>query len=129
MVCEILLALQGRVDAARLFGDRLEQIIFKLGGTRSTWNPVHFSPPLTVHFLPPLIVHFLPPIEVEHGTCKMSPSASTSLENSEWCARVRKHARAWQGLRRRLSSLPRTATIVLNDDLFGRYRITDKIHP
>ena len=28
MVCEILVALQGRVDAARLFGDRLEQIIF-----------------------------------------------------------------------------------------------------
>ena len=39
MVCEILVALQGRVDAARLFGDRLEQIIFKLGGTRSTWDP------------------------------------------------------------------------------------------
>ena len=37
MICEILVALQGRVDAARLFGDRLEQIIFKLGGTRSTW--------------------------------------------------------------------------------------------
>ena len=44
MVCEILVALQGRVDAARLFGDRLEQIIFKLGGTRSTWDPVHFLP-------------------------------------------------------------------------------------
>jgi len=42
MVCEILVALQGRVDAARLFGDRLEQIIFKLGGTRSTWDPVPF---------------------------------------------------------------------------------------
>eukprot|EP00964_Phaeocystis_antarctica_P045535 scaffold26220_cov77-Phaeocystis_antarctica.AAC.2 len=39
MVCEILVALQGRVDAARLFGDRLEQIIFKLGGARSTWDP------------------------------------------------------------------------------------------
>ena len=39
MVCEILVALQGRVDAARLFGDRLEQIIFKLGGKRSTWDP------------------------------------------------------------------------------------------
>ena len=39
MVCEIIVALQGRVDAARLFGDRLEQIIFKLGGTRSTWDP------------------------------------------------------------------------------------------
>ena len=37
MVCEILVALQGRVDAARLFGDRLEQIIFALGGRRSTW--------------------------------------------------------------------------------------------
>jgi hypothetical protein len=36
MVCEILVALQGRVDAARLFGDRLEQIIFALGGKRST---------------------------------------------------------------------------------------------
>ena len=48
MVCEILVALQGRVDAARLFGDRLEQIIFKLGGTRSTWDPkvylFHFGP-------------------------------------------------------------------------------------
>ena len=42
MVCEIIVALQGRVDAARLFGDRLEQIIFKLGGTRSTWDPVPF---------------------------------------------------------------------------------------
>jgi hypothetical protein len=39
MVCEILVALQGRVDAARLFGDRLEQIIFALGGKRSTWDP------------------------------------------------------------------------------------------
>ena len=39
MVCEILVALQGRVDAARLFGDRLEQIVFELGGTRSTWDP------------------------------------------------------------------------------------------
>ena len=39
MVCEILVALQGRVDAARLFGDRLEQIIFALGGRRSTWDP------------------------------------------------------------------------------------------
>ena len=39
MVCEILVALQGRVDAARLFGDRLEQIIFSLGGRRSTWDP------------------------------------------------------------------------------------------
>ena len=36
MVCEILVALQGRVDAARLFGDRLEQIIFKLGAWRQT---------------------------------------------------------------------------------------------
>ena len=48
MVCEILVALQGRVDAARLFGDRLEQIIFKLGGKRSTWDPkvyiFHFGP-------------------------------------------------------------------------------------
>ena len=48
MVCEILVALQGRVDAARLFGDRLEQIIFKLGGIRSTWDPkvylVRFGP-------------------------------------------------------------------------------------
>ena len=39
MVCEILVALQGRVDAARLFGDRLEQIVFELGGARSTWDP------------------------------------------------------------------------------------------
>ena len=36
MVCEILVALQGRVDAARLFGQRLEQILFKLGARRST---------------------------------------------------------------------------------------------
>ena len=42
MVCEILVALQGRVDVARLFGDRLEQIIFKLGGMRSIWYmPLH----------------------------------------------------------------------------------------
>ena len=39
MVCEILVALQGRVDAARLFGQRLEQILFKLGARRSTWDP------------------------------------------------------------------------------------------
>jgi hypothetical protein len=44
MVCEILVALQGRVDAARLFGDRLEQIIFALGGKRSTWDLFDFSP-------------------------------------------------------------------------------------
>ena len=48
MVCEILVALQGRVDAARLFGDRLEQILIKLGGKRSTWDPkvyiFHFGP-------------------------------------------------------------------------------------
>ena len=48
MVCEILVALQGRIDAARLFGDRLEQIIIKLGGKRSTWDPkvyiFHFGP-------------------------------------------------------------------------------------
>ena len=43
MVCEILVALQGRVDAARLFGDRLEQIIFSLGGKRSTWDPKLYS--------------------------------------------------------------------------------------
>ena len=34
MICEILVALQGRVDAARLFGQRLEQILFKLGARR-----------------------------------------------------------------------------------------------
>ena len=33
------LGLQGRVDAARLFGQRLEQILFKLGARRSTWDP------------------------------------------------------------------------------------------
>ena len=48
MVCEILVALQGRVDAARLFGQRLEQILFKLGARRSTWDPkayfFHFGP-------------------------------------------------------------------------------------
>ena len=48
MICEILVALQGRVDAARLFGQRLEQILFKLGARRSTWDPkayfFHFGP-------------------------------------------------------------------------------------
>ena len=40
--------LQGRVDAARLFGQRLEQILFKLGARRSTWDAkayfFHFGP-------------------------------------------------------------------------------------
>ena len=42
------MALQGRTDAARLFGERLEQIVIGLGGVRSTWDPkvyiFHFGP-------------------------------------------------------------------------------------
>ena len=38
-MCEILVALQGRSDAARLFGQRLEQLIVKAGGRRSIWDP------------------------------------------------------------------------------------------
>ena len=32
LVCEILVALQGRIDASRLFGQRLEQLLRAIGG-------------------------------------------------------------------------------------------------
>ena len=71
MICEILVALQGRIDSARLFGERLEQIIFKLGGKRSTWDPKVYI----FHFGP--LVDTDAPLDQVLEACAKEPSGKT----------------------------------------------------